>query len=59
MHALRPVWRWREEYDWRSWAARLNQYPRFTTTIDGQNGLDYRRARGRRIETSPQSAGWL
>ena len=31
------VRRWREEYDWRAWEARLNRYPQFTTTIDGQN----------------------
>jgi epoxide hydrolase len=29
--------RWRHEYDWRAWEARLNAYPQFTTTIDGQN----------------------
>src|SRR6266498_48497 len=28
--------RWRHEYDWRAWEARLNAYPQFTTTIDGQ-----------------------
>jgi pimeloyl-ACP methyl ester carboxylesterase len=28
---------WRTGYDWRTWEARLNQYPQFTTTIDGQN----------------------
>src|SRR5919204_3577384 len=28
---------WRTSYDWRSWESRLNQYPQFTTTIDGQN----------------------
>jgi pimeloyl-ACP methyl ester carboxylesterase len=28
---------WRSSYDWRKWEARLNQYPQFTTTIDGQN----------------------
>ena len=28
---------WRTRYDWRTWEARLNQYPQFTTTIDGQN----------------------
>jgi len=28
---------WRGGYDWRTWEARLNQYPQFTTTIDGQN----------------------
>ena len=27
---------WRTGYDWRIWEARLNQYPQFTTTIDGQ-----------------------
>src|SRR6266498_4052060 len=29
--------RWRHEYDWRAWEARLNAYPQYTTTIDGQN----------------------
>ena len=24
-------------YDWRAWEAKLNSYPQFTTTIDGQN----------------------
>jgi pimeloyl-ACP methyl ester carboxylesterase len=28
---------WRSSYDWRSWEARLNEYPQFTTTIDGEN----------------------
>lgn len=28
---------WRSTYDWRAWEARLNEYPQFTTTIDGQN----------------------
>jgi pimeloyl-ACP methyl ester carboxylesterase len=28
---------WRDGYDWRAWEARLNVYPQFTTTIDGQN----------------------
>ena len=28
---------WRNGYDWRTWEARLNSYPQFTTTIDGQN----------------------
>jgi pimeloyl-ACP methyl ester carboxylesterase len=27
---------WRDGYDWRAWESRLNQYPQFTTTIDGQ-----------------------
>jgi pimeloyl-ACP methyl ester carboxylesterase len=28
---------WRDGYDWRKWEDRLNEYPHFTTTIDGQN----------------------
>jgi epoxide hydrolase len=28
---------WQEGYDWRVWEAKLNTYPQFTTTIDGQN----------------------
>ena len=27
---------WRTRYDWRAWEAKLNEYPQFTTTIDGQ-----------------------
>jgi epoxide hydrolase len=28
---------WRHGYDWREWEARLNEYPQFTTTVDGQS----------------------
>jgi epoxide hydrolase len=28
---------WQKGYDWRLWEAKLNEYPQFTTTIDGQN----------------------
>lgn len=28
---------WRHEYNWRAAEARLNQWPQFTTTIDGAN----------------------
>ncbi|GHO78410.1 hypothetical protein KSD_61810 [Ktedonobacter sp. SOSP1-85] len=28
---------WQSGYDWRIWEAKLNAYPQFTTTIDGQN----------------------
>jgi len=28
---------WQNEYDWRQWEARLNEFPQFTTSIDGQN----------------------
>lgn len=29
--------RWATSYDWRAWESRLNGYPQFTTTIDGQD----------------------
>jgi len=28
---------WRMGYDWREWEARLNEFPQYTTEIDGQN----------------------
>lgn len=28
---------WRTGYDWRTWEAKLNEYPQFMTEIDGQN----------------------
>jgi pimeloyl-ACP methyl ester carboxylesterase len=28
---------WRDSYDWRAWEDRLNQYPQYTTTVDGTN----------------------
>src|SRR5215216_564758 len=28
---------WQNLYDWRQWEAKLNEYPQFATTIDGQN----------------------
>jgi len=31
------VTRWRDDFDWRAQEARLNEYPQFTTEIDGQN----------------------
>ncbi len=27
---------WRDRYDWRAWERELNEYPQFTTEIDGQ-----------------------
>lgn len=36
-YAKRLVEYWRTGYDWRAWEARINAYPQFTTTIDGQN----------------------
>jgi pimeloyl-ACP methyl ester carboxylesterase len=35
-YVRRLVEYWRTGYDWRAWEARLNAYPQFTTTIDGQ-----------------------
>ena len=29
--------RWQNGYDWREHEGRLNQFPQYTTTIDGQN----------------------
>ncbi|GAA1108907.1 epoxide hydrolase family protein [Nocardiopsis composta] len=26
---------WRDRYDWRAWEARLNEYPQYTTVVDG------------------------
>jgi hypothetical protein len=38
VHWLRDLTEyWRTEYDWRAAEARLNRYPQFTTTIDGQH----------------------
>jgi epoxide hydrolase len=28
---------WQTQYDWREHEAKLNEYPQFTTTIEGQN----------------------
>ncbi|MFE6613493.1 epoxide hydrolase family protein [Amycolatopsis sp. NPDC057786] len=36
-YVRRLVSYWREGYDWRKWEAKLNEYPQFTTEIDGQN----------------------
>ncbi|OKI41212.1 epoxide hydrolase family protein [Micromonospora sp. CB01531] len=36
-YVRRLVERWRTGYDWRAWEARLNEYPQYLTTIDGQS----------------------
>jgi pimeloyl-ACP methyl ester carboxylesterase len=36
-YVKRLVEHWRSGYDWRAWEAKLNAYPQFTITIDGQN----------------------
>jgi pimeloyl-ACP methyl ester carboxylesterase len=33
----RMVEYWRSGYDWRKWEAKLNEYPQYTASIDGQN----------------------
>ncbi|WP_227353918.1 epoxide hydrolase family protein [Haladaptatus salinisoli] len=30
------VQRWQNDYDWREWETKLNEFPQFETTIDGQ-----------------------
>jgi pimeloyl-ACP methyl ester carboxylesterase len=36
-YVQRLVAYWSNGYDWRKWEAKLNEYPQFTTEIDGQN----------------------
>lgn len=36
-HVKELVEYWQQSYDWREHEAKLNEYPQFTTTIDGQN----------------------
>jgi pimeloyl-ACP methyl ester carboxylesterase len=36
-YVRRLVEKWRTSYQWREWEARLNEFPQFTTEIDGQN----------------------
>ncbi|WP_214412472.1 epoxide hydrolase family protein [Sphaerisporangium fuscum] len=50
---------WRTGYDWRAWEARLNAYPQFTTTIDGQN-IHFLHVRSAREDALPLilTHGW-
>jgi epoxide hydrolase len=50
---------WRDGYDWRAWEAKLNSYPQFTTTIDGQN-IHFLHVRSDRRDALPLilSHGW-
>src|SRR5215211_4484768 len=61
---------WQNLYDWRQWEAKLNEYPQFTTTIDGQNihflhvrspepGARPLRRPGRRLPRRRALAAWL
>jgi pimeloyl-ACP methyl ester carboxylesterase len=51
--------RWRSGYDWRAWEARLNAYPQFVTTIDGQR-IHFMHVRSRRRKSLPLvlTHGW-
>jgi epoxide hydrolase len=46
------VKRWREEYDWRVWEAKLNEQPQFVTNIDGQN-IHFYHVRSERDDAFP------
>lgn len=50
---------WRSGYDWRSWEARLNEHPQFTTTIDGQR-VHYLHVRSPEPDATPLilTHGW-
>jgi pimeloyl-ACP methyl ester carboxylesterase len=43
---------WRHEYDWRAAEARLNEWPQFTTTIDGAR-IHFAHIRSREREATP------
>jgi epoxide hydrolase len=43
---------WRTSYDWRAAEARLNEFPQFTTTIDGQN-LHFLHVRSPEADATP------
>jgi len=50
---------WQHHYDWRAWEARLNAYPQFLTTIDGQP-IHFLHLRSPEPEATPLilSHGW-
>jgi epoxide hydrolase len=50
---------WADRYDWRAWEARLNEYPQFTTTIDGTD-VHFLHVRSAEPEAVPLilSHGW-
>jgi epoxide hydrolase len=57
---VRPlVAHWRERYDWRAWERRINEYPQFTTTIDG-TGVHFLHVRSPEADPLPLvlSHGW-
>ena len=58
-YVQRLVADWRDRYDWRKWEARLNAYPQFTTTIDGQR-IHFLHVRSARQDAIPLilTHGW-
>src|SRR5487761_1011616 len=50
---------WLDRYDWRAWEARLNEYPQFTTSIDGTD-VHFMHVRSAEPEAVPLilSHGW-
>jgi pimeloyl-ACP methyl ester carboxylesterase len=50
---------WQHHYDWHAWEARLNQYPQFTTEIDGQR-IHFLDVRSPEAEATPLilTHGW-
>jgi hypothetical protein len=58
-YVKRLVADWRDSYDWRKWEARLNAYPQFTTTIDGQR-IHFLHVRSARPDAIPLilTHGW-
>jgi pimeloyl-ACP methyl ester carboxylesterase len=58
-YVQRLVEYWRDGYDWRKWEARLNEFPQFTTEIDGQN-IHFLHVRSPETEATPLilTHGW-
>jgi epoxide hydrolase len=58
-YVKRLVTEWHASYDWRKWEARLNAYPQFTTTIDGQQ-IHFLHVRSARQDATPLilTHGW-
>jgi pimeloyl-ACP methyl ester carboxylesterase len=58
-YVQRLVEYWRNGYDWRTWEARLNEFPQFTTEIDGQN-IHFLHVRSPEPEATPLilTHGW-
>ncbi|MFN8445878.1 MAG: epoxide hydrolase [Caldilineaceae bacterium] len=50
---------WRNGYNWRDWEAKLNAYPQFTTSIDGQN-IHFLHVRSSKTDATPLilTHGW-